>query len=133
MRCSKCRNENREGRKFCVQCGKALKLACPSCGASSEPGERFCGDCGAALVTAQPSAVLSPTAAPAASDIRIASERTDSSLALEGERKTVTALFVDIKGSMDLIENLDPKEAHEIVDRRQQLNPKGARSWVNFV
>src|SRR5262249_53207182 len=27
---------------------------------------------------------------------------------LEGERETVTALFADIKGSMDLIEDLDP-------------------------
>ena len=35
---------------------------------------------------------------------------------LEGERKTVTALFADIKGSMDLIEDLDPEEARAIVD-----------------
>ena len=28
MRCSKCGSDNREGRKFCVQCGQALKLAC---------------------------------------------------------------------------------------------------------
>ena len=34
----------------------------------------------------------------------------------EGERKTVTALFADIKGSMDLIEDLDPEEARAIVD-----------------
>ena len=30
--------------------------------------------------------------------------------ALEGERKTVTALFADIKGSMELIEDLDPED-----------------------
>jgi class 3 adenylate cyclase len=34
----------------------------------------------------------------------------------DGERKTVTALFVDIKGSMDLMEDLDPEEARAIVD-----------------
>jgi predicted amidophosphoribosyltransferase len=39
VRCTECGNDNREGRKFCVQCGQPLKLACPSCGASSEPGE----------------------------------------------------------------------------------------------
>ena len=41
MRCSKCGSDNREGRKFCVQCGQALKLACPSCGAPSEPAENW--------------------------------------------------------------------------------------------
>ena len=50
MRCSRCGNDNREGRKFCAQCGQPLKLACPSCDAPNEPQERFCGDCGAALV-----------------------------------------------------------------------------------
>ena len=32
-------------------------------------------------------------------------------MAVDGERKTVTALFADIKGSMELIEYLDPEEA----------------------
>ena len=39
-----------------------------------------------------------------------------SSAAPEGERKTVTALFADIKGSMELMEGLDPEEARAIVD-----------------
>ncbi|HJY79549.1 MAG TPA: hypothetical protein VKK81_00470, partial [Candidatus Binatia bacterium] len=34
----------------------------------------------------------------------------------DGERKTITALFADIKGSMDLIEDLDPEEARAIID-----------------
>jgi class 3 adenylate cyclase len=34
----------------------------------------------------------------------------------EGERKTVTALFADIKGSMELMEDLDPEEARLLVD-----------------
>jgi predicted nucleic acid-binding Zn ribbon protein len=116
MRCSKCGAENREGRRFCVQCGQALKLACPSCGAPIEPGEKFCGDCGAALVTAQPRVFQSPTASPNASDIRIAAEEADTSLSTEGERKTVTALFADIQGSTELIRELDPEEARAIVD-----------------
>ncbi len=36
--------------------------------------------------------------------------------ATDGERKTITALFADIKGSMALIEDLDPEEARAIVD-----------------
>jgi hypothetical protein len=34
----------------------------------------------------------------------------------DGERKTITALFADIKGSMDLLEDLDPEEARHLVD-----------------
>ena len=41
MRCGACRNDNREGRKFCTACGASLALACPSCGAPYEAGERF--------------------------------------------------------------------------------------------
>jgi class 3 adenylate cyclase len=131
-RCSKCGNENREGRKFCVQCGQALKLACPSCGASSEPGERFCGDCGAALVaSAQPTAAQSPTAPSNASDIRIAPEQADVSL--DGERKTVTALFADIKGSMDLMEDLDPEDARTIVDPALRLMMDAVHHYGGYV
>jgi class 3 adenylate cyclase/tetratricopeptide (TPR) repeat protein len=133
MRCSKCGTENREGRKFCVQCGQALKLACPSCGAPSEPGERFCGDCGAALVTAQPSAVRSPTLASASSEIRITPEQTDASLAIDGERRTVTALFADIKGSMELMEDLDPEEARAIVDPALKLMMDAVHRYGGYV
>src|SRR5215472_17357274 len=119
MRCTKCGNDNREGRKFCVQCGQALKLACPSCGAPSEPGEKFCGDCGAVLVTAQPTAAQSLTPPSNASSIRIMPEQADASLA--GERKTVTALFAEIKGSTELMRDLDPEEARAIIDPALKL------------
>src|ERR1700730_9460217 len=100
MRCAKCGNENREGRKFCSKCGSSLARSCPRCGASNEPGEDFCGDCGVALTQAPPpQSRLPKTAEPA---IKITSEPSHGSL--EGERKTVTALFADIKGSMDLME-----------------------------
>jgi class 3 adenylate cyclase len=131
MRCSKCGNENREGRKFCVQCGQALKLACPSCGAASEPTEKFCGDCGAALVAAQPRAIQSPTTAAAGSDLRIASEHADASL--DGERKTVTALFADIKGSTELMRDLDPEEARAIVDPVLQLMMDAVHRYGGYV
>src|SRR5262245_16343819 len=41
--------------------------------------------------------------------------------ATDGERKTITALFADIKGSMDLIEDLDPEEARSLIDPALQL------------
>jgi hypothetical protein len=40
---------------------------------------------------------------------------------IDGQRKTVTALIADIKGSMELIEDLDPDEARAIVDPAVKL------------
>ena len=109
MRCSKCGADNREGRKFCTQCGSALAAKCPRCGAAIEPAEKFCGECGAALGT--PSAAIGKSDG---SQIRIAA--TPAPENLEGERKTVTMLFADIKGSTELEQDLDPEEARAIVE-----------------
>ena len=109
MRCAKCKADNREGRKFCTQCGSQLAARCPRCGAAVEPAEKFCGDCGLALGTA-PSAVGNSNEP----QIRVAG--TPAHENLEGERKTVTALFADIKGSTELIEHLDSEEARAVVD-----------------
>jgi class 3 adenylate cyclase/tetratricopeptide (TPR) repeat protein len=131
MRCSSCGNDNREGRKFCVQCGQLLRLVCPSCGAPAEPGERFCGDCGAGLVAAdaQPASARSPAAS--ASDNRIPTEQAEA--ALKGERKTVTALFADIKGSTELERDLDPEDARAIVDPVLQLMIAAVHRYDGYV
>src|SRR6202035_3535051 len=103
MRCSKCATENREGRKFCAECGAPLNARCASCGAENEPAEKFCGECGVALagnvqaVSAKASATKST-----APEIHIIPVQPDASEVPEGERKTVTALFADIKGSTEL-------------------------------
>ncbi len=134
MRCSRCGNDNREGRKFCAQCGQPLKLAYPSCDAPNEPQERFCGDCGAALVVqAQAGAIQPPGVASTAPDIRITSAQAEASLALEGERKTVTALFADIKGSTELMRDLDPEEARAIVDPVLQLMMAAVHRYGGYV
>src|ERR1700719_1901308 len=134
MRCSRCGNDNREGRKFCAQCGQPLKLACPSCGVPNEPQERFCGDCGAALVVqAEAGAIQPPGVASTAPDIRITSAQAEASLALEGERKTVTALFADIKGSTELMRDLDPEEARAIVDPVLHLMMAAVHRYGGYV
>src|SRR6516162_4728558 len=105
MRCAKCGSDNREGRKFCAKCGEQLARSCPKCGASNEPGENFCGDCGETL-----GALPAPAPKkPGMPQIRMAD--TPSAENLEGERKTVTALFADIKGSTELQQDLDPEQA----------------------
>ena len=39
-----------------------------------------------------------------------------SKSALEGERKQVTVLFADLKGSMELFADRDPQEARKLLD-----------------
>jgi class 3 adenylate cyclase len=52
---------------------------------------------------------------------------------LEGERKTVTVLFADIKGSMELIEDLDPEEARAIVDPALKLMMEAVQHYGGYV
>src|SRR5713226_1628805 len=134
MRCSKCGTDNREGRKFCSRCGVALARQCPRCGASNEPGDDFCGECGAAVAANAASAgVSSPQAASTGPKIRVAPEQPDASTAIKGERKTVTALFADIKGSTELMRDLDPEEARAIIDPALKLMIEAAHSYDGYV
>jgi class 3 adenylate cyclase/predicted ATPase len=125
MRCSNCKSENPAGKKFCGECGTALANICPKCGADNPAGKRFCGECGAAL-GANASARTSD-----ASPIRVT--ETPATGNLEGERKTVTALFADIKGSMDLMEDLDPEEARAIVDPALNLMIDAAHRYDGYI
>jgi class 3 adenylate cyclase len=52
---------------------------------------------------------------------------------LEGERKTVTVLFADIKGSMDLIEDLDPEDARAMVDPALKLMMDAVQRFGGYV
>jgi class 3 adenylate cyclase len=117
MRCSKCGSDNPANKKFCGDCGAPLTNGCPNCGAENPPGKRFCGDCGTALAPSSASA-RSPASSLGTADIAISAEATAPT---EGERKTVTALFADIKGSMELMEDLDPEEARAIIDPALKL------------
>jgi class 3 adenylate cyclase/tetratricopeptide (TPR) repeat protein len=134
MRCSKCATENRDGRKFCAECGAPLNARCTSCGAENEPAEKFCGECGVALAgKAQAVSSKPPATNSAAPEIHVAPTRTDSSDIPEGERKTVTALFADIKGSMELIEDLDPEEARRLVDPALKLMSEATHRYEGYV
>jgi adenylate cyclase len=108
MRCPMCGTEGIPGKKFCAACGSPLSNRYPQCNSDNATGAKFCADCGTALVGHAPSAATSPSpAASTAPNIRVTPE-SSSSETLDGERKTVTALFADIKGSTELMEDLDP-------------------------
>ena len=115
MRCAKCGTDNRDSAKFCDKCGARLAAKCPACGVENRPDAKFCDSCGANLGAAEADSITKSNDA----RIRIGDEPTGENL--EGERKTVTMLFADIKGSMDLIEDLDPEEARAIVDPALKL------------
>jgi class 3 adenylate cyclase/tetratricopeptide (TPR) repeat protein len=115
MHCTKCQAENREGRRFCAECGASLNLACPSCGFSNEPSEKFCGGCGQPLVSSQQ--VSTKFSSPEIyTPKHLAEKILTSKSALEGERKQVTVLFADMKGSMELLADRDPEEARKLLD-----------------
>jgi class 3 adenylate cyclase/tetratricopeptide (TPR) repeat protein len=113
MRCSKCGFDNPGGMKFCGQCTAPLALVCPNCHFENPPGFKFCGQCTTALGPGSPN--------PPSSKPYITASETNGPAVLDGERKMVTALFADIKGSMELMEDLDPEEARAIVDPALKL------------
>jgi class 3 adenylate cyclase len=67
-------------------------------------GARFCKRCGTAIGAAKPNAHTAGSFSE--SQIKVAGDSGSASDAIDGERKTVTALFADIKGSMELMEYL---------------------------
>ena len=111
MKCPKCQAENLETRKFCKECGERIIMACPQCGFENLPADKFCGECGNKL--AKPEEVSSAAyVKPESYTSRYLAEKIlTSRSALEGERKQVTVLFADLKGSMELIADRNPEEA----------------------
>jgi class 3 adenylate cyclase/predicted ATPase len=53
--------------------------------------------------------------------------------AADGERKTITALFADLKGSTALIERLDPEEARALIDPALQLMMDAVHRYEGYV
>ena len=133
MRCTKCGTESTTNRKFCAACGSPLSSRCSKCGAENAPSSAFCEDCGTALASHSASANTGSPAASMASEIRVTPEQPDASTAADGERKTVTALFADIKGSMELIEDLDPEEARRLVDPALKLMMDAVHHYGGYV
>jgi class 3 adenylate cyclase len=114
MRCQACGFENASGVKFCGECGAPLKLKCSSCGFENAPGIKFCGECGKPLGgAAKPGALPDPRSY---TPKHLAEKILTSRSALEGERKQVTVLFADVKGSMELAEQMDAEEWHTILE-----------------
>ena len=113
MKCPRCDAENPAGMRFCGQCAAPLAGVCPSCGVSNPPENKFCGQCAAPLDKAAKPRFASPESY---TPKHLAEKILTSKSALEGERKQVTILFADLKGSMELLADRDPEEARRLLD-----------------
>src|SRR5215831_6094883 len=153
MTCPQCHVDNKSNRKFCGTCGHPLPSACANCGFVNDVEDRFCGGCGSPLAV-QPQPLVSSakfqalgsqpltrnTPPPVTYTPRHLVERIRAEQAAmvargapEGERKIITALFADLKGSTALIEGLDPEEARAIIDPALQLMMDAVHRYEGYV
>jgi class 3 adenylate cyclase/tetratricopeptide (TPR) repeat protein len=114
MKCPRCQHENPPQAKFCLECGARLAL-CPKCRSELPAGAKFCLECGAP-VASQTTAETRFVSPESYTPKHLAEKILTSKTALEGERKQVTVLFADLKGSMELLADRDPEEARKILD-----------------
>src|SRR5713101_5585679 len=117
MRCPRCQHENEADAEFCEECAAPLARTCANCGRQLTPTAKFCPEC-AQPTTAAPATPMAPrfgtpqTYTPK----HLAEKILTSKAAVEGERKQVTVLFADLKGSMELLADRDPEEARKLLD-----------------
>jgi class 3 adenylate cyclase/tetratricopeptide (TPR) repeat protein len=117
MNCPRCETGAPSDAEFCPQCGAKLIAACPQCGTGNAPQHRFCKKCGRPLApTDHDSRATSRLAPDVYTPTHLAERILTSRAALEGERKQVTVLFADLKGSMELLADRDPEDARKILD-----------------
>jgi class 3 adenylate cyclase/tetratricopeptide (TPR) repeat protein len=128
-RCTNCGIENAAEARFCNQCATPLSRICPKCTHPNAPDAKFCDECAAPLTSDVSKSSARTSSAPS---IEIVSEPT-APIAADGERKTVTALFADIKGSTELEQDLDPEEARAIVDPALKLMIDAVRRYDGYI
>jgi predicted ATPase/class 3 adenylate cyclase len=111
MECPRCKSISGDAAKFCFNCGAPLRQSCHQCGATNPATVEHCDLCGASLAEGRSSEALQAGVRPPLSHL-------DRSLGfLEGERKFVTVLFADIRGSLEMITGRDPETVRSILGR----------------
>jgi class 3 adenylate cyclase len=131
MQCPQCQHENREGAKFCDECGAPMPLPCPSCGTENRPGAKFCNACGTPL-----------TASPTASSFTPSSEqpitRQEKPPPLEppipdAERRQLTVMFCDLADSTRLSGQLDPEDLRDVIRAYQSTSAEVIQRYDGYI
>ena len=136
MKCGSCSHENRPTARFCEGCGTPLQRLCTSCGWELRVTAKFCDECGTPAggqTQTVHSASLPVREARTYTPKHLADKILQSRSALEGERKQVTVLFADVKGSMELAEQLDPEEWHQLLERFFAIITEGVHRFEGTV
>lgn len=113
--CPRCQTLNSADALFCDECGAALESSCGRCGETNRRGAKFCKKCGNPLDAALDASTAAKSAAPSSAN-HVADRMLASRRFIGGERKRVTVLFADIRGSTSFIEKLDPEEVRKHFD-----------------
>ena len=94
-----------------------LTRLCTICGTPAPPTAKFCSECGDHLAPDASSAQRRRFGSPKSyTPKHLASKILTARTAIEGERKQISVLFADIKGSMELVANRDPEDAQRLMD-----------------
>ena len=117
MKCARCHHENESSAKFCEECAAPLGRVCASCGRQLSPTAKFCPECAHPTGRAEAPRSSSRFGAPDSYTPKYIADRIlTSKAAVEGERKRVTVLFADLRGSMEMIVDRDPEAARRLLD-----------------
>lgn len=116
MQCPKCQFDNREGVKFCEDCGAKFEIECPVCKSDIPFGRKFCGECGHQLIPISEDFPVDYTQPQSYTPKHLAEKILTNRSAIQGERKLVTVLFADVANYTSIAKQLDPEEIHQIMD-----------------
>src|SRR6266850_103982 len=116
MKCAHCQTDNSDDASFCDECGAPVDVRCSHCGESNRPSAKFCRKCGQRLGVAAAVSAAESSAGKTVVPKHLAEKILASRRFIEGERKQVTVLFADIRGSTSVVEKLDPEEVRKYFD-----------------
>jgi class 3 adenylate cyclase/tetratricopeptide (TPR) repeat protein len=113
MKCPNCQRDNPPAAKFCESCAAPLLRLCANCKSPASPNAKYCSQCGHAL---SPLDETNRFSSPRNyTPQHLVNKILTSRAALEGERKQITVLFADIKGSMEVITDRDVEDAQKLL------------------
>jgi class 3 adenylate cyclase len=116
MKCPQCQADNRDGVKFCEECGAKFERECPGCKSKIPIGKKFCGECGCNLLDSLETPAIDYDKPHSYTPKFLADRILTDRSSIEGERKLVTILFADVAKYTAIAEKLDPEEVHQIMD-----------------